>query len=222
MAKKESIFASIKEFEKAVLVTKRLIADKIAKVRVLGNGWVNISLDEQNFEKTFEKKEIQEIEKNKLKKLLNTEIPVVITASLQKKPRLILSMLLPGEEYDKKKEIKEEFDKKIKLVEQALITPQLKQRTLLKEITKNDVLDELKWDIGYKCHDLEKGSIEHLQFATLQLVCNSGILRYRFFNRFNSERERKTLTIDMHLEDLEQLIDDLSVLRDNLKKELKG
>lgn len=220
MAKKESIFASIKEFEKAVSVTKRLIADKIARVRLLGNQMVNISLDEQS----FEKKEIQEIEKDTLKRLLNSEIPAVITASLQKRPRSILSMLLPGDTYEKK-EIREEFDKKIKLVEQALITPQLRQRTLLKEISKNDVLDELKWDIGYKCHDLEKGSIVHLQFATLQLVCNGGSLRSRLFSPFNpfgTGREHKTLTIDMHLEDLEQLIDDLSVLRDNLKKDLKG
>lgn len=222
MAKKETLFASMEEFEKAVLVTKQLINEKIVKLRVQGNEIVNISLDEQS----FEKKEIQEIERDKLQKLLNTEIPAVMTASLQKKPRQILSMLLPGDEYDKKKEVREEFDKKIKLVEQELITPQFKQRTLLKEISKNDILDELKWDIGYKCHDLEKGSIEHLQFATLQLICNAGQLRPRFFGSFfgplATGRERKTVTIDMHLEDLEQLIDDLSVLRDNLKKELKG
>lgn len=217
MDKKGSRFVSLEEFKKAVTVTRRLIDDKIAKVRVLSDEMVEISLDEQS----FEKKGIKEIEKDKLKKLLNTEIPAVITASLQKKPRPILRMLLPGDEYDKKKEIREEFDKKIKLVEQGLITPQLKQRTLLKEISKNDILDEFKWDIGYKCHDLEKGSLEHLQFATLKFICNKGMLRPRFFHG-NSDRELKTLTIDMHLEDLEQLIDDLCVLRDNLKKDLKG
>jgi len=213
MAKKESSFSSFEEFKKTVLITKDLITDKIAKLRIFSNGIVHIGLDEQ----LFEKKGIIEIEKDKLKELLNTEIPVVISASLQERPRQILSMMLPGDEYDKKRDVREEFDKKIEFVKENLITPQTEQRILLREISKNDVFDELKWDISIKCHDLEKGAIDHLQFATLQFICNTGRSLPPFLMAYGGKKPT-TLTIDVHLEDLEQLIYDLNVLLNTLKQ----
>lgn len=214
MAKKGTIFSNLEEFKVAVLATKELISDNIAKVRIFSDGIVDISLDEQ----LFEKREIAEIDKNKLKIFLNTEIPVVITASLQEKPRQMLRMMLPGNEYDRKKEIREEFDKKIEFVKEKLITQQIKQRVLLREISKNDILDELKWDISIKCHDMEKGTIDKFQFATLQFICNKGGPIPPFLIKGHVGKKIKTLTVDVRLEDLEQLIDDLNVLRNNLKQ----
>lgn len=212
--KKHKEFSTLAEFEQAILVTKSLLTEKIAKIRIFANYIIHISLDEQ----LFEKADIGKKEKAKLKKLLNTEVPVVIAASLHDKPQQILSMMLPGDEYDKKKEIREEFDKKIGLVTQNLITPQMRQRILLKEIGKNDKLDEIKWDVNIKCHDLEKGSIDKFQFATVQFIYNSfGRGGIPIFFKLG-QRETKTVAVDMHLEDIEQLIDDLSALRDNLKK----
>ncbi len=213
MAKKSksSDYASLEEFKKAVLITKDLISKKIVKVVVLSDELVDIRLDKQK----FEKEKIKEIDKEQLTSLLNREIPILITASLQKKPHMVLEAFLIEGEYDK--DVKDMFDKKLALIKQELITPELKQRTLLKEISKNDILDELTWDISNKVHDLEKGPIDNLQFTTIKLVLNKGL----FHNPFTSlakNREQKSVTIDLHLDDLEQLIDELSVLRDNLKK----
>ncbi|MBI5235237.1 MAG: hypothetical protein HY886_03190 [Deltaproteobacteria bacterium] len=221
MAKKEKTYASVEEFKKAVLAAKQLIAENIAKVRISSVGqFVGISLDEQS----FEKKDFQGIEKDRLKELLGIEIPAVIAATLHGKFNMIdFYIFLHDMTEEIRKEIRKAFDEKIEFVKQELITPPLKQRYLLRVVSKNDILDKLEWDIGYKSHDLEKGPIERLPFATLQFICNkSRTTPSAWMVGVFSDKEQKSMTIDVHLEDLEQLIDDLSVLKDTLKKELKG
>lgn len=217
MAKKKSSFSSLDEFKQSILDLNQLMTDKIAKIRIFSNGIVHIGLDEQRYERIKKLK----LDKKRLKQLLNTEIPAVISAVLQDAPSLLFRLMSPTE--FQKKGVREEFDKKIDIVKKKLITSNMRQRSLLRGISKNNILDEIKWDIGIKCHDLEKGSIEKLQFATLQFVCNTGSAKGLpdgiFSVIFGPNRtEKKTLTIDIHLEDLEQLIDDLILLKNNLSK----
>lgn len=181
--KKKSSFCSFPMFKKAVLAAKSLIEDKIAIIRVLSDANVSISLDEQR----YDKKEIKEIKKDTLKSLLNTEIPAVITAVLRDNSYSWLSMILPGNEFNDAKSIEKKFEKKFEFVQKELITSQLKEQFLLKRISKNDILDELKWDIGYKCHDLKKGAVDRLQFATVSISCNKRGMGLSFLSLFGDK-----------------------------------
>ncbi len=176
-------------------------------------GYISIQLDEQTYNKS---ELIKSNEKAKLKNLLATEIPTVISASLHDKPEVLLKSILPGESYSKNRKIRDEFDHKIKYVKDTFITSSLRHRSILRAISKNDILGSLKWDIGTKYHDYEEGKLQRFPFATISFQINPFFDESPFFPAYPPKE--KNFIVDMHVDEIKQLIDELSVVVDNLEK----
>ena len=106
-----------------------------------------------------------------------------------------------------------------KLVEAAIFDPSLRQRVTVRKTSKGPVLEELRWDISVKKHDLATGKLPDIVFATIELIYLEAALEARGpAAMLGLGPPKRSLVFDCHSQDLDALINDLQSLRANLEK----
>lgn len=118
-----------------------------------------------------------------------------------------------------KKARREENRSRVEAVAKAFASPELRERVLIRRTSKGCALDEIRWDIRTKKHDLKEGPLPSVAFATLEFVLSRRPDIYAhpqgFFDVFGIDTTT-SVQFDFHLQDLDGMIRDLQILRENL------
>jgi hypothetical protein len=121
-------------------------------------------------------------------------------------------------------EEQEEAQRRIELVAEMFVTPAFKERWQLRKTMKGLALDEVRWDINVKKYDLTDGRLDDIPFAFLEFELSEGKnftpfpgARRRFFYPPYQERSQR-FGFSCHPAELDALIRDLQVLKDNLER----
>ena len=111
-----------------------------------------------------------------------------------------------------KLELPEVSDDKINLVEDSLITRDIRDEYILKTTSKGRVLDNRGWEINKKEYDSQEGDLSSLKYATIHLT----IVHNPTFFPFGKGENLTPISFDCSPGDLKELIDELGEIRERL------
>jgi hypothetical protein len=115
--------------------------------------------------------------------------------------------------------VREEQSRRQKLIARELYDDGLQQRVFVRRTSKGSALEDIRWDISIKKHDLRTGGVPDVPYATIELIyleTTAGTEGAPSFLAMSAPR--RTITFDCHLHDLDALLKDLNDLRANLQK----
>ena len=115
-------------------------------------------------------------------------------------------------------EDEEELRHRAEDVKARLYTKTLEERLLIRKTCKGPMLEDLKWDISIKKHDLSGGTVPNIPYGTIELVMASEADGSNPLALLFGGSQRHTLAFDCHLHDLDAILRDLQELRNNLDR----
>jgi len=209
---RDSKLSSRRDFEEVLRITTRFVESRALWWKLSARAIISPRLDEQAVSKDLGPKDSET--RKIFEKILSREIIPALNKAADSLP--VFSRQLELVELDE--EDKEEFSERTKLVAEALLSNSLRQRLLIRKTCKGPTLEELRWDISIKKHDLGTGSVPDIPYATLEIVLIPDVGDLNPFSILGLGAARQVFVFDCHLDDLEEILRDLSNLRDNLSK----
>lgn len=207
-------YSSAEKFAEAVRHAKQLNAEQSLWWRLGTASGISARLDEERIKEHFS----SEDHRVEFEKILDTEIIPALEQAINSGISLYMLIRRFGGEKPTEEDQKE-IKRRSELVRTELVSRSMKERALIRATAKGCALDELRWDISVKKHDLSKGALQDIPYATLQIILSPEddsfgpqTLVRSFFGA-----SRKSFVIDCHADDLDVLIRDLSTARDNLR-----
>ena len=222
MAKKRLLDRHV--FDAALKVATNLLVDGGLWWR-LSTGGVIARLDGDKVTEYFKD---QPDEQKRFEKALFTEVvPALNEALARGKRSFSISVSADADEetpsdpdtVEDKKARHDEHRSRVEAVANAFADAELRERVLVRRTSKGCALDEIRWDIRTKRHDLKEGPLPGVAFATLEFVLSRKPDIYAqppgFLEVFGLD-STTSMQFDCHLKDLDGMIRDLQALRDNL------
>jgi hypothetical protein len=188
---------------------------------------IRFRIDEQKLSLYKSKSEIP----TKYKKILNAEIARIIESFFNDEPiKYLLNAISLSKNITPKKidedQIKEYLKPRIDFVKDNINIPILKECNLIRKTTKVGYVQDIEWNISIKKHDLQEGNIGEIPFCTLRFIFKKpssqeinfeGPMTLDFLFGQYTTSLGKDISCDLHLKDVEDLINNLEFIRDNLK-----
>ena len=209
----QSKLSTREQFDRVLGQVKSLLASGALRWRLTGSGTITPRLDEDEVERSVGPSDCAE--RKLLEQILNREIVPGLNRAAAGRVRDPFSFLI---ERELSPSDREEQSSRNDIVTRELYDDALRQRTLIRRTCKGSVLEELRWDISVKKHDLRTGGVPDIPYATIELVYLETTADAGGLSLAAMAVPRRTVTFDCHLQDLEALIKDLSDLRNNLQK----
>jgi hypothetical protein len=212
---------NISEFEGIINITKELIDRGIITVRTSLPGKLQFFYEADQIKPVLD---LNKIEFNLFKGILESEITSMSSAVLQKRKGIIASLMLNSvKESNKEKEFNEETEKnkienKFSLVEKIIITNSIKKQVTIKRTSKINVFHDLSWEINEKKYDKED-KIQNLIQAIVKLDIkkpSSEDTEFLFGLLYNTEANVESITFTACKEDLEQISDTINEIKKRL------
>jgi hypothetical protein len=211
-------FSPREHFERALTTAQRLLETQALWWRLSSSG-VEPRLDAQRVDPEFkDDKEGRQV----FERILNAEIVWALDmvaldeSSLGAALRRILPSAKKG---DLDPATLRDIQDRVAKVHAAFATPGFRQRAQIRRTCKGAALEEIRWDISVKKHDLSEGKIDDIPFATIELLFSNdqttGGLPPAFRRMFDRP---ESVYFDCHVEDLDTVIRELETLRDNLRQ----
>lgn len=211
---KESPFAPIKNVQKALHDCRKLMDDGIISLELRCPYNVVFRVDEKKFENLDN---WDEKKRKKFRGLLSQEITSGLEGALSGDimpafaPRMFDSDMAR-----KEAEVIMEETRKV------LVTPAIEDWSRVKHSSKNSVLQSVEWEINTKETDRHLGDLKHLRYATVRLWhSEAGEMerrkRFFIFPPF-LDIKNKSLTFDLHSNEIKGLINDFKKILKALDK----
>lgn len=211
-------------FSKVLTLAKELLEAKILTLHVDADGDANLVVDLQGLEETPDEKFRPQLSRKFFVTLMRTEFSSLVNAATQEEAEIGIRAEFPREVV---KDVGlEELEWRLTQAKEELIPPDLQERVKLRRTASAAVLDEMTWQIGLKKHDEVEGDLEGIPFATLSIrYCDpqsakeSLILKSEEVSFGITLRSSpRQLALELHEADVAELVDKLTVMRDNLAK----
>jgi hypothetical protein len=202
------------KFDQALSATGKLVDEGILTWRLRGSsGLIEARIDEQS----LETKHPEVAKDTALLQILRGEISPLLTVAVAEMPVDALRSYFGFEEPAPDFSV---LTKRLAEVKKRLCTKRLRERYLIRRTSKGETLTDLRWDISTKRHDFSIGTLDGLSFATIELVTSPSTPEESagFFFRAWWPQQSSSVLFDCHLDDVDDLINDLIVVRDNLRK----
>jgi len=114
----------------------------------------------------------------------------------------------------------EDVRSRVAKVHEVFATREFRERAILRRTCKGSALENLTWDISVKKHDLIEGPVADVAYAKIELTFSAalpaGFPPLQLRRMFSPPPD--AISFDFHVEDLEALIRELGILRDNLRR----
>ena len=210
----KSPFASIKDVRKALHDCRKLMDDGVISLELRCPYSVVFRVDEEKFKNSDgwdEKK------RKKFRRLLSQEITSGLESALSGD---IIPAFAPDVFHsDMARKVAEVIMEETRKI---LVTPVIEEWSRVKHSSKNSVLQSVEWEINTKERDRHLGDLKHLRYATVRLWhSETGEMRRDkrlfFFPPF-SVTKNKSLTFDLHSNEIKELINDLTKVLKALDK----
>ncbi len=225
MAEKPTLqqtFAGEDEFLSALETAEKLFRDGELRWRVKPDCSVVGSIDDAVLERAFDGADAA----GQFKRILGVDISMAMTAAANDQPMhetlgfathvLVGARISPS----LSQEDKEFMSARLVKVKDTLFQKSLRERVLIRRTCKKEVLGGLRWDINIKKHDLGEGTLDDIPYATIALHTSEtfDINTILISNIFMGQRATgESIVFDCHVDDLNDLIRDLTEIRDNLR-----
>jgi hypothetical protein len=211
---KESPFEPIKDIRKALHDCQKLMDDGIISLELRYPYDVVFRVDEEKFENLDN---WDEKKRKKFRRLLSQEITLGLEGALSGD---IVPAFAPHV-FDSKM-ARKEAEVIMEETRKVLVTPAIEDWSRVKHSSKNSVLQSVDWEINTKERDRHLGDLKHLRYATVRLWhSKAGELersrRLFIFPPF-LETKNKSLTFDLHSNEIKGLINDLTKILKALDK----
>lgn len=210
----QSPFEPIKDVQKALHDCRKLMDDGIIILELRYPYNVVFRIDEEKFENLDS---WDEKKRKKFRRLLSQEITSGLEGALSGD---IVPAFVPhvfdSDTARKAAEVIMEETRKV------LVTPAIEDWSRVKHSSKNSVLQSVEWEINTKERDRHWGDLKHLRYATVRLWHSKagemeGGKRLFFFPPF-LETKNKSLTFDLHSNEIKGLINDFTKILKALDK----
>lgn len=205
------------QFEKVLSLLSQWMKAGIVEVSVDVDGDISFELPKE-MDKLLETQVPKDLTHKKVIKIINAEIPVLISAGLLKNPERTLRMEMPETLHEKMDTMIERSKKAV----ETLIEGALKERIMLRKTTAAYVLDDIE-SIQSTYHiEVNKEEKLDIPFISLELALAKPRSGYLLML---SPRERALLpvrqdtlkiTIDLHRDDIKDLIQKLNKIEDKI------
>lgn len=211
---KESPFEPIKDVRKALHNCRKLMDDGVISLELRYPYNVVFRVDEKKFENLDS---WDEKKREKFRRLLSQEITSGLEGALSGD---IVPAFAPHVfDSDMARKVAEVIMEETRKV---LVTPAIEDWSRVKHSSKNSVLQSVEWEINTKERDRHWGDLKHLRYATVRLWhSEAGEMgrdkRLFFFPPF-LETKNKSLTFDLHSNEIKGLINDLAKILKALDK----
>ncbi len=214
-------------FLAALDLTVRAVKDGLITVTLDSDGDLEFEFDYNTVGVLFSTHAIEHLSSDQFTNLLTTELPSLLRSSIYRDPMTGLKRELPLSVLTGKED---EFLWRVNaLAEKNLVSREMKERFLLRKISKGPVLGNLTWDVGLKTHDEEYGALPNIPVAHL---CFAYALPRTGMSRLKIKagplsfdlpvvNEPGQLAFEVHRTEVKGLIDDLNKVLEKLK-ELEG
>ena len=210
----QSPFEPIKDVQKALHDCRKLMDDGVISLELRCPYNVVFRVDNEKFENLDN---WDEKKREKFRGLLSQEITSGLEGALSGE---IVPAFAPYV-FDSKTARKEA---KVIMEEtrKVLVTPAIEDWSRVKHSSKNSVLQSVEWEINTKERDRHWGDLKHLRYATVRLWhSKAGEMerskRLFIFPPF-LETKNKSLTFDLHSNEIKVLINDLTKILKALDK----
>jgi len=211
---KESPFEPIKDIRKALHDCRKLMDNGVISLELRYPYNVVFRVDEEKFE-NFDNWD--EKKRKKFRRLLSQEITFGLEGALSGE---IVPAFAPHV-FDSKT-ARKEAEVIMEETRKVLVTPAIEDWSRVKHSSKNSVLQSVEWEINTKERDRHLGDLKHLRYATVRLwYSKAGEMergkRFFFFPPF-TEIMNQSLTLDLHSNEIKELINNLTKILKALDK----
>ena len=211
---KESPFEPIKDVRKALHDCRKLMDDGVISLELRCPYNVVFRVDEEKFENLDS---WDEKKRKKFRRLLSQEITSGLEGALSGD---IVPAFMPHV-FDSKM-ARKEAEVIMEETRKVLVTPAVEDWSRVKHSSKNSVLQSVEWEINTKERDRHLGDLKHLRYATVRLWhSEAGEMergkRLFIFPPF-LETKNKSLTFDLHSNEIKGLINDFTKILKALDK----
>jgi len=125
---------------------------------------------------------------------------------------------------------KEEFLWRFQQVKKEIVPSNLEERTMFRRTAQGFVLQDVSWQVMTKKQDHHMGKLSDIPYGSLSIIYASPkenppavqFKREGFSIMLPTIREPKQLMLELHQDDVEELLETLKDLRDNLEKVKKA
>lgn len=205
------------QFDKVLSLLSQWMKAGIVSISVDVDGDVTFELPRE-MEKLLETQVPRDLTHGKVRAIIHSEISALVDAGLRKNPEQALRLGLP-------EELHEQIDTLLKRSQKAissLVDRSLKERIMLRRTTKGYVLDDIESVQSTYHVETGKGQRINVPFVSLELAFakpRSGYMfslspRERAFTAIR--QEELTITVDLHKDDIKDLIQKLEKIDKNI------
>jgi hypothetical protein len=217
-SKSRASISTFEAFTSAVLRTKELIAAGTLRWAVSSSGFIKAKLDGPTLRALKAEEDTRAFVH-----ILNEEIVKIIDTVVHGWNDDIWYRYLVLNEGDEGTELtdeqRDEVIRRVKFVKGHLPIDRIKQRTLLRRTTKREFLEEIRWETCIKKHDRQEGDLD-VPFAAISFVLSkqqSDTYIVHGSHIHLGHPRKRTLTFDCHIEDLDDILEELQMVRQSLR-----
>lgn len=209
-------------FLSALDLTARAVRDGIITVALDSDGDLEFEFDNSAISALLSTQALEHLSADQFSNLLTTELPSLLRSSIYCDPMVGLRRELPVSVLKGKED---EFLWRVSaLAQKNLLSREMKERFLLRKVSKGPVLGDLTWDISLKTHDEEYGALPSIPVAH---VCFAYALPRTGMSRLKIKagplsfdlpviNEPGQLAFELHKTEIKSLIDDLNRVLEKL------
>lgn len=215
-------------FSSALTIAKELLSLKGIRIGIDEDSDVDFTIYGQKLDKIPKDKFKHGLTIEQFLAITTTEIESLLQASTYADPTRGIQREIPSGII--KKASIDEFLWRLHQVEKELAQPDLKERIIFRQTARGFILKNVNWQVIIKKHDQDKGKLSDIPCGCLSISYVSPQTNLSPI-RFSSEggsmelpivREPHQLILELHKADVEELIENLTDLRDNIEKVKKA
>ncbi|OHB63722.1 MAG: hypothetical protein A2168_04765 [Planctomycetes bacterium RBG_13_50_24] len=208
----------------ALSLAADLIKSKGLRIVLDPSGRVDIALDQEKLKAIPKSKFKESLSFEHFFSLVGTEFESLVEAAISSDPIHGLESEIPSKILSEVG--KDEFLWRLRQVEKELLPIDIKERALHRRTTQGFVLQNITWQIVVKRCDQSEGKLPDIPYGCLSMVYASpqttlAPLRLRAKGvsmELPTVREPKQLVLELHENDVQDMIESLKDLRENLQK----
>lgn len=216
--REESPFEPIKDIRKALQDCRKLMDDGVISLELRYPYDVVFRVDEKKFENLDN---WDEKKRKKFRRLLSQEITSGLEGALSGDIVPAFAPRVFDSKFDSKT-ARKEAEIIVEETRKVLVTPAIEDWSRVKHSSKNSVLQSVEWEINTKETDRHLGDLKHLRYATVRLWHSEAGEMERgkrpFFFPLFLETKNKSLTFDLHSNEIKGLINDFTKILKALDK----
>lgn len=214
---------TISIFEHIVKMVRQMLDDRQIRTFITPSGKPKFVI--QNNDPIKQLAKDLEIKVSQIHGIIDVELPQLVRIALGSKSMELTTFNMfnfvenesLGKEIDEKTK-RRIFKQKIQIVEELLITPELKVSFLIKSTAKGNCLTGVDWEINQKIFDDVEGKLPSLKYSIVRFRTSQFDENQNIFGSLFGTQESNT-TFNFDLSDVDYLIDMLSSIKSALTKE---